>query len=97
MAVARDQSQLQIDAGQERGPTLCLTCGTVYSKGIRTFAPRPRCIAQLVFASVGICIRNCTVVKFSRRDMVADRKDSRDLKEKKKTFPPLRYQYAGNS
>lgn len=33
LAVSRDQAQLQIDAGQERGPTLCLTCGTVYSKG----------------------------------------------------------------
>ena len=34
LAVSRDQAQMQIDAGQERGPTLCLTCGAVYSKGV---------------------------------------------------------------
>lgn len=31
--LCQDPNQLQIDAGQERGPTLCLTCGTVYTKG----------------------------------------------------------------
>ena len=29
----QDPNQLQIDAGQERGPTLCLECGTVYTIG----------------------------------------------------------------
>jgi len=31
--LSTDPNQLQIDAGQERGPTLCLTCGTVYTIG----------------------------------------------------------------
>jgi len=31
--VCDDPRQLQIDAGQQRGPTLCLTCSTVYTKG----------------------------------------------------------------
>ena len=48
VAVARDQSQLQIDAGQERGPTLCLTCGTVYSKGIYRTSPHVRAPEVLV-------------------------------------------------
>lgn len=31
--VCQDPNQLQIDAGQKRGPTLCLTCGVVYTIG----------------------------------------------------------------
>ena len=31
--LSQDPNQLQIDAGQKRGPTLCLTCGTVYTIG----------------------------------------------------------------
>lgn len=31
--LCQDPNQMQIDAGQERGPTLCLTCGTVYTIG----------------------------------------------------------------
>jgi len=31
--ICKDARQLVLDAGQERGPTQCLTCGAVYTKG----------------------------------------------------------------